>query len=687
MTRCEVLLRRLSALLSACLLAAGAADAAPVINEIHYNSPGSPDVEFIEIHNPDAAAVVLDGWYLIDDDPIHPVCQLQATLASGEFLVVAADSLLFAFYYPDVENLNPFYFNPAGTGFGLANSGDTINLHDDLDALVDVVSFLDSGDWPSSPDGGGPTLELIHPALDNNSPFSWDPSLMNWGTPGEQNSVYQVDQTPTCRAGRRDIDLPTGSDTVTIGVDAFDSENLLGVELFVDAGGGFQSQPMFDDGLHGDGAAGDSVFGAQIPPHASGTVVRYYAKATDDIGQTDTWPGSAPAEYRAYTVDHTLPDLRINEILALNQTGITDEYGQREDWIEIHNRGNQPVPIGGMYLTDDPDRTHLWALPEFALGAGEYLIVWTDDDQAQGAFHAGFKLASAGEYVGLYDSEDGGNVLISGTQFGPVGPDTPFGLPHQDAGMYEYLDLATPGAGNGAAGRLSPICINEFASTSQGGGVDDWVEVFNRGGASVDISGWHLSDDRFLSGKWAFPEGTVLDPGEFMFVDEVTLGFGFSSTGNEEIVLTERDSTVGMDFYDNGPQTPDVTEGRYPDGASFWYTLASESPGAANALPVGIADGQLPAEPLRLRGSHPNPFNPTTRIVFSLGREGNVVADIHSADGRRVRQLYRGGLQAGEHEIVWDGRGDTGEVLPSGVYLLNLRSGSYTDRGKLLLLK
>ncbi len=678
-------LRTLSVLLLAMFIGLSAS-AAPVINEIHYNSPGDPDIEFIEIYNPDPDPIDLTGWFLLDDDPAHPICPLQATLAQGDYLVVAGDSLLFAFFYPGVENVNPFYFNPSGTGFSLGNSDDTVNLYDETTALVDFVSYTDGNEWPSSPDGDGPSLELINPLLDNASPFSWDPSPVIGGSPGIQNGSYQVDQSPTCRAGARDILLPTSSDEVTITVTAFDYEALVSVELFYDIGAGYGSLTMMDDGLHGDGAAGDSIFGATIPPQASGTLVRYYAIATDDLSQTDPWPGDAPTEYRAYTVDHILPELRITEIMADNTTGITDEYGQFEDWIEIYNYGTTPVPLGGMFLSDESDRRRLWTLPEFTLGVGDYLIVWTDSDIGQGAFHASFKLASAGEYIGLYDSEDHGNALISGTEFGPMSPNIPVGLLEAE-GLYEYLSIATPGTGNSAATYFSTICINELMTTSLNGGVDDWVEIYNRGDAPVDIGGWHVSDNRFNPTKWSFPPGTVLEAGEYVAIDELTLGFSFSSSGDEEVVLCAADSTVGIDFIDYGPQNPDISEGRYPDGSSFWYTLASPSSGAANAPPIAVP-AQLP-EPgrLRLLGNHPNPFNPKTNIRFGLDRAARVEAVLFSAEGRRVRTLFVGQMSAGDHILVWDGRGSNGEVLPSGVYLLSLRSGKQSEQSKLLLLK
>ena len=63
--------------------------------------------------------------------------------------------------------------------------------------------------------------------------------------------------------------------------------------------------PMYDDGLHGDGAAGDGVYGAQIPAQTSGTPVSYYITVTDANGMVSDDPSAAPASRYSYTVGST----------------------------------------------------------------------------------------------------------------------------------------------------------------------------------------------------------------------------------------------------------------------------------------------------------------------------------------------------------------------------------------------
>jgi len=655
-------------------------------------------VEFIELYNTGPAPVNFSGWYLLDSNLSHPKCYLEGEIGVDEYLVIAADNPIFTAQYPGVTNYNVNDFDPGGLGFGLGNGGDTVNLFDGGDVLRDFVTYDDASPWPTSPDGSGPSLELINPLMNNELASSWDPSVPVGGTPGVVNSTFATDANPICHDGRRDIRLPTAADQVTVTVIAYDEEGLDTVELLVDLGSGYVSQPMFDDGNHGDGAAADSLFGSMIPAQVNGSLVRYYALATDNIGQTNTWPGNAPAEYRAYTVGHQRPLLVINEILASNATGITDEMGEFEDWIEIYNPGDVSVGVSGMFLTDNFDDRHKWEFPTgYSLAPGEFMIVWADNDPEDGPLHATFKLSSSGEEVGLYDTEDLGNAKIHGYKYGPVADDVGIGfLPdlgsskdaHFSFGYSpEYLATPTPGAGNGTSALYSDVCINEFHTTSAGGGIDDWVELFNRGASTVDIGGMYLSDNRSENLKYMISAGTMLAAGEFVVYDEVELGFSFSSSG-EVIMFTAPDGVSGLDFYDYAEQIPDVSEGRLPDGESRWYSLLTPTPGAPNSGASAVED-EIPGTVPTLYGVRiaPNPFNPQTDILFTLGRTDDVSVGIYDLTGHLLRTLHKGVLAGGEHKLNWDGNDQQGRRLASGAYFARIVTNSTMVTQKMLLLK
>lgn len=101
---------------------------------------------------------------------------------------------------------------------------------------------------------------------------------------------------------------------------------------------------------------------------------------------------------------------------------------------------------------------------------------------------------------------------------------------------------------------------------------------------------------------------------------------------------------------------------------------------------TAVGDSQLPGLPV-LHGNYPNPFNPSTRIVFELPISVEVQLSVYDIRGRLVRNLVRGELAAGRHEISWQGRDGQGRAAPSGVYLYRLDNGATSQTGRMVLSK
>lgn len=97
----------------------------------------------------------------------------------------------------------------------------------------------------------------------------------------------------------------------------------------------------------------------------------------------------------------------------------------------------------------------------------------------------------------------------------------------------------------------------------------------------------------------------------------------------------------------------------------------------ADAAPSGFA----------LTGNYPNPFNPSTHISFTLPSSGTAKLSIYDATGRTVRDLVSPALPAGAHEMVWDGRDDSGKAVSSGTYIARLKMGNFTASHRMTLMK
>jgi len=89
----------------------------------------------------------------------------------------------------------------------------------------------------------------------------------------------------------------------------------------------------------------------------------------------------------------------------------------------------------------------------------------------------------------------------------------------------------------------------------------------------------------------------------------------------------------------------------------------------------------------RLDDAMPCPFNPSTTISFHLPTAQYTELRIYDASGRLVKQLVAENMPAGEHFVRWDGTNDAGIRVASGVFLYQLRAGSFVETKKMALLK
>jgi hypothetical protein len=83
----------------------------------------------------------------------------------------------------------------------------------------------------------------------------------------------------------------------------------------------------------------------------------------------------------------------------------------------------------------------------------------------------------------------------------------------------------------------------------------------------------------------------------------------------------------------------------------------------------------------------PNPFNPVTKIRFSIAEPGWVRLVVYDVGGRPVRVLVDGERPASTYEVTWDGKDSAGRGIASGVYLYELEAPGYTGSKKMVLLK
>ncbi len=89
----------------------------------------------------------------------------------------------------------------------------------------------------------------------------------------------------------------------------------------------------------------------------------------------------------------------------------------------------------------------------------------------------------------------------------------------------------------------------------------------------------------------------------------------------------------------------------------------------------------------KLLDNYPNPFNPTTTIVYELPIAGYVEVTVYNSMGKKIRTLVNTRQAPGHYKVKWDGRDEQGKLLPSGIYLYRLKTKNFQQTKKMILLK
>jgi len=154
-----------------------------------------------------------------------------------------------------------------------------------------------------------------------------------------------------------------------------------------------------------------------------------------------------------YVIRHRTENVFINELLASNVSGITDESGRHEDWIELYNAGDRPVDVGGLYLTDnlgDPMRHRIPdGEPEkTTIPPGGFLVLWADGQPEEGPLHLNFRLDATGEEVGLFEVLHPDTLMLDAVNFGQMQDDVSIGRIPDGGSVWQVFFSRTPGFSN-----------------------------------------------------------------------------------------------------------------------------------------------------------------------------------------------------------------------------------------------
>ncbi len=297
--------------------------------------------------------------------------------------------------------------------------------------------------------------------------------------------------------------------------------------------------------------------------------------------------------------------LVINEFMASNLAAWEDpdKPGLYPDWIELYNATNATIDLAGMYLTDELNKPTQYQIPAgVTISSGQHLVFVADKDLIPRPthIHTNFELAADGEEVGLVDVD--GVTMIDSLDFGdlPQSTDISYGR-YPDAGEWRYLGTPTPTEENQAVSvpPLDAVRFNEILSHSH---LDDpdWIELYNTTDTAINLSGWFLTDSGTIQNKYEIPEGTIIEPDDYVvFYEDQSFGDGNMAGSHVPFALSENGETLHLRSAIDGQVTgyykkqafraaeSNVAFGKYikSTGTYNFVAMSENTPGGPNAYP------------------------------------------------------------------------------------------------------
>ncbi len=170
-----------------------------------------------------------------------------------------------------------------------------------------------------------------------------------------------------------------------------------------------------------------------------------------------------------------------------------------------------------------------------------------------------------------------------------------------DARAWDISDTVGGSPGGLDAFHPSPlrnVVINEVLPHTENPAVPQFIELYNHGANSVDVSGCILTDDP-ATNRFVIPAGTVIGAAGFVSFTQTQFGFTLNGQG-ETLYFIKPDGSRILDAVQFGAQADAVSYGRWPDGANDFYAFATNTPGAHNsAILIGdVVINELMYDPI-----------------------------------------------------------------------------------------
>ncbi|MBN2565837.1 MAG: T9SS type A sorting domain-containing protein [Candidatus Eisenbacteria bacterium] len=412
-----------------------------------------------------------------------------------------------------------------------------------------------------------------------------------------------------------------------------------------------------------------------------GAIIHYYFEAMDGVGTVSTYPDDAPDVYYEISILPIEATVTSPGILLIDKHGRltpgdrrdyfhSSEYYFRE-MLDIlgyeYEKYDVEVPSGSTDQSNGPDScafkyydTQIWFTDEF----DAYTIKAPD----QANLVAWLNQAPEKER----------NLLITGNDWGyeleAVGKETMSFYEVWMASEYIQNSVGTvtvdsiPGIKE-VAGGFTFMDHDDGQAILRGGCPQ--LAYFDVVDADPGIPGVAVALNYEKLDSTELPAGTYYTHQTYGY-QTVNLGFGMEFIS---------DGIVGS-------STNLTPEGYFKGGVEDRVNLMGNIMEFFNVNPSGPGTGVVDGVRNELSHAFPNPFNPVTKIAYSVKEAGPVTIQVYNVAGKVVRTLLSTEVDAGATGyVVWDGTNDGGENCASGVYFYRIAAPGFTESHKMIMLK
>jgi regulation of enolase protein 1 (concanavalin A-like superfamily) len=342
----------------------------------------------------------------------------------------------------------------------------------------------------------------------------------------------------------------------------------------------------------------------QIAPD-SGVSLQLIDPRQDDwrVGNWSSASATPGQQNLPFAAQASFPSLWINEVQAENLTGPTNRAGQRTPWLELYNPSTNSVVLEGLYLSDNYTNLTQWSFPPGALLLpGKFKLVFADG-QVQlsdtNELHTSFSLPiGAGKIALTRLATNGTPQVLDYLAYTNLGPNRSYGsMPDGQRFTRQEMVFPTPGATNNGSSASLTVVINEWMAANTNtivdpvtGKFEDWFELHNYGDSPADLAGFYLTHSSTNAFEFKIPAGYVIPAHGFLLVWADKKNTNTTPDLHVNFKLNKGGASIGLygsdgrpvDYVTFGPQTENVSMGRYPDGSGQIQSMEIASPRTNN---------------------------------------------------------------------------------------------------------